>query len=53
MWARIATSWCQWSDTHMIAPWAKEELVTADLNDLRLNERLELLLSALGERPLP
>ena len=35
----------------MIAPWAKEELVTADLDDLRLNRRLELLLSALGQRP--
>ncbi len=35
----------------MIAPWAKEELVTVDLDDLRLNRRLELLLSALAERP--
>jgi Transposase DNA-binding/Transposase Tn5 dimerisation domain len=35
----------------MIAPWAKEELVTADLGDERLNHRFELLLSTLGERP--
>jgi hypothetical protein len=35
----------------MIAPWAKEELVTADLNDERLDRRFELLLSALAERP--
>jgi len=35
----------------MIAPWAKEELVTADLDDERLDRRFELLLSALGERP--
>ena len=35
----------------MIAPWAKEELVTADLDDERLDRRFELLLSALAERP--
>jgi len=35
----------------MIAPWAKEELVTADLGDARLNRRFEVLLSTLGERP--
>src|SRR5947207_14752826 len=35
----------------MIAPWAQEELVTADLGDERLDHRFELLLSALGERP--
>src|SRR3954470_9347642 len=35
----------------MIAPWAKDELVTADLDDERLDRRFELLLSALGERP--
>lgn len=35
----------------MIAPWAEEELVTADLDDERLDRRFELLLSALAERP--
>lgn len=35
----------------MIAPWAKEEVDAADLGDERLDARLELLLSALGERP--
>ena len=35
----------------MIAPWAKEEVDNADLGDERLNGRLELLLSALGNRP--
>jgi hypothetical protein len=35
----------------MIAPWAKEELENADLGDQRLDARLELLLSALGNRP--
>jgi hypothetical protein len=35
----------------MIAPWVKEEVDTADLGDERLDARLELLLSALGERP--
>jgi hypothetical protein len=35
----------------MIAPWAREELVTADLGDERLDRRFELLLTALGRRP--
>lgn len=35
----------------MLAPWAVEEMESADLNDKRLNRRLEELLSALGERP--
>ncbi len=35
----------------MIAPWAKEELDNADLGDERLDARLELLLSARGNRP--
>lgn len=35
----------------MLAPWAIEEMKTAKLNDKRLNERLNVLLSALGERP--
>jgi len=35
----------------MIAPWAKEEVESADLGDERLDTRLELLLSALGRRP--
>jgi len=35
----------------MVASWAQEEVVTADLADLRLHRRLEALLSALGERP--
>jgi len=35
----------------MIAPWAMEEVATADLGDERLDARLELLLSALGNRP--
>jgi hypothetical protein len=35
----------------MIAPWAKEEVVNADLGDKRLNARFELLLSDLGSRP--
>ena len=35
----------------MIAPWAKEEVTTADLGDERLNARLEMLLSELGNRP--
>ena len=35
----------------MLAPWAIEEMKTADLEDKRLNERLMMLLSALGERP--
>jgi hypothetical protein len=35
----------------MLAPWAMEEMRTADLRDERLNERLTTVLSALGERP--
>jgi hypothetical protein len=35
----------------MLAPWAIEEMKTADLEDKRLNERLGKVLSALGERP--
>jgi hypothetical protein len=35
----------------MFAPWAVEEMKSADLNDKRLNRRLEEVLSALGERP--
>jgi len=35
----------------MIAPWAKEEMDTVDLHDVRLNERAVELLSVLGERP--
>jgi Transposase DNA-binding/Transposase Tn5 dimerisation domain len=35
----------------MIAPWANEEVMTADLGDARLDARLVTLLSALGNRP--
>ena len=35
----------------MLAPWALEEMKTADLNDNRLDARLTRLLSDLGERP--
>jgi hypothetical protein len=35
----------------MIAPWAKEEMETVDLDDLRLDKRVVKLLSAFGERP--
>lgn len=35
----------------MIAPWAMEETSTADLGDERLDDRLAVLLSALGNRP--
>jgi hypothetical protein len=35
----------------MIAPWVQDELANADLGDLRLDARFELLLSALGSRP--
>ena len=35
----------------MLAPWVKEEMKDADLNDVRLNERLMSILSALSERP--
>lgn len=35
----------------MLAPWAREEMATADLNDKRLNDRLTQVLSDLGEHP--
>ena len=35
----------------MLAPWAIEEMKTAELDDKRLDARLTALLSALGERP--
>lgn len=35
----------------MLAPWAMEEMKTAELEDKRLNARLGMLLSAFGERP--
>lgn len=35
----------------MIAPWVKEEMAEARLGDERLDRRLMMLLSALGERP--
>ena len=35
----------------MLAPWAHEEMKTADLKDKRLNARLVQVLSDLGERP--
>ena len=35
----------------MLSPWAVDEMETADLKDKRLNERLTLILSDLGERP--
>src|SRR4029078_2735218 len=35
----------------MLAPWALEEMKSADLEDKRLNARLIRILSALGERP--
>ncbi len=35
----------------MIAPWAKEEVETVDLGDERLDARVVMLLSALGNRP--
>ena len=35
----------------MIAPWAKDEMATADFNDDRLDARVVLVLSALGSRP--
>ncbi len=34
-----------------MAPWAVEEMKTADLGDERLNKRLTAVLSAFGERP--
>ncbi len=35
----------------MIAPWAKEEMATADFGDERLDARATIVLSALGSRP--
>ena len=35
----------------MLAAWAREEMQNVQLGDRRLNRRLALLLSALGERP--
>ncbi len=35
----------------MIAPWAREEMATVDLNDKRLHERLAQIVSDLGSRP--
>jgi Transposase DNA-binding/Transposase Tn5 dimerisation domain/Transposase DDE domain len=35
----------------MVAPWAVEEMKTADLNDKRLNDRLAIVLSQLGAHP--
>jgi hypothetical protein len=35
----------------MVAPWAREEMATADIDDQRLNDRLVQILSDLGERP--
>jgi len=35
----------------MLAPWAQEEMASADLNDSRLNKRLVQLLSDMGDRP--
>jgi hypothetical protein len=35
----------------MIAPWAEEEMVTVDLGDERLDARVVVLLSSLGDRP--
>lgn len=35
----------------MIEPWALEESATADIGDKRLDERMAILLSALGDRP--
>jgi len=35
----------------MLAPWAVDEMKSADLEDKRLNRRLTAVLSALGERP--
>ena len=37
--------------TGAIAPWAQEEMATAQLNDKRLNQRLTQILSDLGDRP--
>jgi hypothetical protein len=35
----------------MLAPWAQEEMESADLADKRLDKRLALILSALGQQP--
>jgi hypothetical protein len=35
----------------MIAPWAEEEMAAVDLGDVRLDARVEVLLSTLGQRP--
>ena len=35
----------------MLAPWVSEEMKTADLNDKRLNNRLQRLLSDLSAHP--
>jgi hypothetical protein len=35
----------------MLAPWAKEEMVSVDLGDERLDSRVVAVLSALGSRP--
>ncbi len=35
----------------MIAPWAEQEMATADFGDARLDTRVAVLLSALGKRP--
>src|SRR5271170_7524808 len=35
----------------MIASWAQEEVATADIGDVRLDARVAVLLSALGQRP--
>lgn len=35
----------------MLAPWVIEEMKTIDLNDKRLDERLQIVLSQLAERP--
>lgn len=36
-----------------VAPWARAEMMTADLEDKRLTARLIKLLEMLGERPTP
>ena len=36
----------------MLAPWILEETETAQLNDDRLNRRLQLILAQLSERPM-
>ena len=39
------------NNTGAIAPWAQEEMATAQLQDQRLNRRLRKVLSDLGDRP--